>query len=82
MAQLIKESTPVNVGDLGFDPGLGRSLKRKRLAYNSMDCIAMGLQRVRNDSDFHFHHLKIVVYVLYFIIIYSDIIVFELVLHV
>ena len=50
-----KESA-CNTGDLGSVPGLGRSLGQGNgypLQYsgleNSMDCIFMGLQRVRHD---------------------------------
>ena len=55
VAQLVK-NLPANVGDLVSVPGLGRSPgdgKGYPLQYsgleNSMDCIVMGSQRVRDD---------------------------------
>ena len=55
------EESACNVGDLGLIPGLGRSPGEGNgypLQYsgleNSMDCMSMGLQRVRRLSDFHF----------------------------
>ena len=60
-----KEST-CNAGDLGYVPGLGRSLgegKGYPLQYssleNSMDCIVHVVAKSRTKlSDFHFHFCR------------------------
>ena len=63
MAQLVKNASTCNAGDLGLIPGLGRSLEEGKgysLQYsgleNSMDCIVHGMAKSGTRlSDFHFH---------------------------
>ena len=63
VAQLAKNPSTCNAGDLGLIPGLGRSPGEKKgypLQYsgleNSIDCIVHGVAKSRTRlSDFHFN---------------------------
>ena len=83
-----KESA-CNVGDLGWIPGLGRSLAEGKgypLQYsgleNSMDCVVHGVAKSQTLlSDFHFHfqmmNLKYISIIYFFYNVYNKVIVVE-----